>query len=103
MATTAEGRVRATRLLLKMTGLDDHIIVRRYINIDESHTEWDWDGLAEAQLSHGERIAVEVLRAIVLGHSTVRVSDLYDLDDEYRQVCLDALRHALIGQDIPVL
>lgn len=103
MATTGEGRAKATRHLLRMTGLDEHIIVRRYIDIDRSHLEWDWDALAEEPLSHGERIAIEVLRAIVLGHSTVKVSDLYDLDDEYRQVCVDALRHVLIGEDTPVL
>lgn len=103
MPTTTEGRIKAARAILRMTGLGDHVIVRQHIRIDESHTEWDWDALIEEPLSTGERITIEVMRTILLGHGHATIADLYALDDEYRRVCIDALRLALIGDEVPML
>lgn len=101
MPTTAEGRNKATRLLTNLLRFDDHVLIRKHINNDAR--TYDFESLAEEPLSSGERIAVEVLRAIVQGTSHVRISDLYEVDDEYRRVLLDALRLALIGDDVVIL
>lgn len=103
MPTTTEGRMKAARMMMNLAGLTDHPLVRKHLNIDESHTAWDWEGLAEEGLSTGEFIVIDLLRAIVLGHSSVRVADLYQLDDHHRRIAVDALRLTLIGDEVPVL
>jgi hypothetical protein len=100
MATTAEGRLRAARHLLRMTGLGEHVLVQPHLNADEAYTEWDWNGLQAEPFSKGERVALEVLRVCTLGHGFVRVDDLYQCDDHYRGVLLDALRMALLGDEV---
>lgn len=103
MPTTAEGRRNAARHIMRLTGLENHPLVTPHINIDASVSDWDWDGLDREPLSTGERITFEVLRAVVLGYSDARISDLYALDDHYRTVLLDGIRMALVGDEVPVL
>ena len=97
MPTTAEGRTKATRLLTNLLRFDDHVIIGKHINNDAR--TYNFESLAEERLSSGERIAVEVLQVIVNGSSRVKIQDLYEVDDDYRRVLLEALRLALIGDD----
>ena len=104
MPITIENKTRAARHLLHMTGLDTHVLVRRYIDIDKSPTDWDWQGLHEEdRLSSGELVIIGVLRAIVLLRTDVTISDLTLVDDDTRHICLDALRIAYIGDEVSTL
>lgn len=79
----------AARLLLNLSALHEHPHVSACIEPDG----WlvDWDRLAAWNWSSGEKILVELLRTIILGHGHVIVGDLWTLDDENRHVAAQAI------------
>lgn len=104
MTITIENKTKASRHLVKITGLDNHILIGKYIDIDKSPRDWGWTEINdEDRLSSGELVIIGVLRTIVLGWTGVPISDLAYVDEESRRACLDALRLAYFGDEVPTL
>lgn len=85
----------AARVLLNLSALADHPHVQACIEPDGWRI--NWERLDEWRWSSGERILIELLRTIVLGHGEVKVHDIYQLDSDNRAVAGMALAN-LLGQ-----
>lgn len=79
----------AARLLLNVSALHGHPHVQTCIEPDG----WlvNWERLAAWNWSSGEKILIELLRTIILGHGRIQVEDLYRLDEENRHVAAQAI------------
>lgn len=88
--TTIENRQAAARLLVNCSALSHNPHIAKHVDLDGNRIAWD--ELELWRWSTGERVLLELLRFVVLGHSNLELGQLYQLDQDNRDTAASALK-----------
>jgi hypothetical protein len=96
---SSQRRIAAATALIERSSLADHWYFAEHAKPAASH--YNWEALTDHAWGTGLGILIEVLRAIELGRSEVKLTDLWKLDAENRAAVIRALQIYMIPEAQP--